>query len=97
MLRTHVADRALAGAGDRPRTRAEVLNDGVGSTLYSEDLADLEDDVLASRPALQLTRQAHTDQLGRLHLPRHSSHHIHRIRAAHAYSDHAKAAGIHRV
>ena len=50
-------------ARDGIDARAEVLDDGAGAALHSEDVGHLEDDVLRRRPAAQPPRQLHADHL----------------------------------
>src|SRR5690606_40930674 len=61
-LGAHVADRRLAGGGQRVRAGTEVLDDGAGAALHGEELGDLEDDVLRGRPARQLAGEVDADQ-----------------------------------
>ena len=52
---THVADGSHTGTGDGVDTRSEVLHDGAGASLHGEDTSYLQDHILGTSPALQLT------------------------------------------
>ena len=88
---------AFAGARDALGAGAEILDDLVGAALDGEHSAELEDDVLRRRPAVELAGQLHADDARQQHLPREAGHHVDRVGAADADRAHAEPARVRRV
>ena len=96
-LGAHVADRALAGGGNRGRAGAEVLDDGVGSAGHGELVGQLDDDVLRRRPAAHGAGELDADDAGVAHLPGQAGHNVGGVRSTHADGQGTQAAAVHRV
>ena len=90
---THVADRGLAGGGERGGAFAEELDDAVRGALGAEHAGELEDHVLGGGPALKLAGELDADDLRHLELPFHAHKGVDEVGTAHADGEHAHAAG----
>jgi len=93
-LSTHVADGGHTSAGQGVNTGSEVLDDGTGTTLDSEDTSNLQDDILGGGPASHLSGQLDTDDLGALELPGNISHDIDGISSTDTDGDHTETTGV---
>ena len=93
-LCTHVTDGSLTRGRDAVEAIAKVFEDGIGTTLHSENAQDFENHILWSSPARELTREMHTDEARHLELPRLTCEHIHGIGTAYAHGYHTETAGI---
>ena len=89
---THVADGALAGAGELCAAVAEEFDDGVGAALGGENAGELQDHVLSAGPAVQFAGELDADDLGHLQFPFHAHQSVDEVGAAHADGEHAHAA-----
>ena len=96
-FRAHVRDRRFAGRGKGIRARTEVFNNGVRAAFDGENPEELQDDILRSGPALQLSGELHADHLRHRELPLHTRHAVHGVRAADTDRDAAKPRAIRRV
>ena len=85
---------SLTCAGDAVNSRSEVLDDGHGASLDSQDAGQLEDHVLGAGPAAELTGQLDTNHLGALELPGDVRHHVHGVSAANTDTETAEASAI---
>ena len=59
---------SLTCAGDAVNSRSEVLDDGHGASLDSQESGQLEDHVLGAVPVVELPGQLHTNPLGALEI-----------------------------
>ena len=87
----------LTCAGDTVNSGSEVLNDGHGAALDSQDAGQLEDHVLGAGPAAELPGQLDTNHLGALDLPGDVRHHVHGVSAAHTATETAETSAIRAV
>ena len=93
-LCTHVTDGSLTRGRDAVEAIAKVFEDGIGTTLHSENAQDFENHILWSSPARELTREMHTDEARHLEFPRLTCKYIHGISTTDTHSYHTETTGI---
>lgn len=91
---THVTNGSHACAAQRFNTRAAVLNDGTGTTLYSKDTSDFKDDILGGGPASNLASEVNANDLRALELPWNVGHDVHSIGTTNTAGNHTQAASV---
>jgi hypothetical protein len=96
-LSTHVADSSHTSARNSIGSRAVVLDDGTSATLDSEDISDLEDNVLGGSPAVELTSQLNTNDVGGLELPVKVGHDIDSISTTNTNGGHTETTTVDSV
>ncbi len=85
---------SLTCAGDAVNSRSEVLDDGHGASLDSQDAGQLEDHVLGAVPVVELPGQLHTNPLGALEIPENVRHNVHGVSATNTDAETAQTCAI---
>ena len=93
-LGTHVTDGSHTSTREGLYSGTVVLDDGTGSTLDGQDTCDLENDVLGRGPAVHLSVEVDTNDLGGLELPRDVGHDIDSVGSSNTTGDHTETSGV---
>ncbi|KAI6755925.1 hypothetical protein HG531_005031 [Fusarium graminearum] len=93
----HVANSSHTSARDGIGSGAVVFDDGTSATLDSEDISNLEDNILRSSPAVELAGQLNTNDVRGLQFPVEVGHNIDGISTTDTDSGHTKTTTIDSV
>jgi len=94
---THIANGGHPGAADAIDTRAKVLDDCAGAALNREDTGHLQNNVLGTGPALELSREFHANDIGAFQLPWDVCHNVDSIGAANTNAQTTQTATVGSV
>mmetsp|Transcript_9262 Transcript_9262/g.34262 ORF Transcript_9262/g.34262 Transcript_9262/m.34262 type:complete len:209 (+) Transcript_9262:1368-1994(+) len=96
-LCSHVANGCHTGARDGLHTRSIVLNNCSCTSLYSENVSNLQDDVLWRGPVFEGTSEVDSNNLWCLELPWQSSHYVNSVSSSNTNSNNAQTSCVHSV